>query len=77
MAAIAAVKQEENQMSNSEDKNVGEHARLLSGDELDGVNGGLSMATYPVRAISFLPNLTAYVSNGELVAVKFSGEIFR
>lgn len=66
-------------MSKIEDKNshVREQARLLSGEDLDAVSGGLSMATYPVKAISFLPNLTAYVSNGELVAVNFSGEIFR
>lgn len=61
----------------SKDSIVSEHARLLSGDEMDAVTGGLSMATYPVKAIKFLPNLTAYVSNGELVAVNFSGEIFR
>jgi hypothetical protein len=61
----------------SKDRNGVEHARSLGGDELNAVNGGLSMATYPVRAIRFLPNLTAYVSNGELVAVQFSGEIFR
>jgi hypothetical protein len=54
-----------------------EHGRALGGEELDAVSGGLTMATYPVRAIKFLPNLTAYVSNGELVAVNFSGEIFR
>jgi hypothetical protein len=42
--------------------------RSLKEDELALVSGGLTIATYPVRAIR-VGALTAYVSNGELVGV--------
>jgi len=45
--------------------------RTLQESELAVVNGGLALATYPVKAISLF-GMTAYVSNGELVAVRLS-----
>ena len=52
----------------NKDSIIYEHSRSLNSHELEAVTGGLSMATYPVRAIKFLPNLTGYVSKARLSA---------